>query len=254
MKSLKFLRDSFDNKISVKDIIKLIDMLAIENGLDDYIDIVSIDDNNTTHGTYYPNDKRLIINPNVISEFTNNWYLKKEFDKSDTTFNRVYNLFLLETIYHEINHVKQTREADKNINDSLHKIIKEGIELAKRMPDKLTFDEEIIYKYYYLNVLIERNAEIMSLYTLIDNNNRINIFTKTELLYLKENLINFVRFGYHGKVNPVYTYYNLRKKSKEYKEINFNKEYNLITTLSWGLPITGKIDDKVKELKMSINV
>ena len=256
MKSFDYIKKNFEaRQFNDEMIITLIELLIREYRLDNYVDVISFNrDKMENDGAYFPNDNRLLINPNIVMENTARWYNKKDFDRGDTSFNRMYNLFLLETIYHEVNHVIQVKEADRKVNDLLHKIIREGIELAKRIPDKLSFDEEIMYKFYYLNVLIERNAEIMSLYTLINNNNLTNTFTKTELSYLKENLIKLAKFGYHGKCNPVFTYYNLIKKNKEYKELNFCEKYDLITTLSWGLPITGKIDDKIKELKMSINV
>lgn len=252
MKSFEYIKTNFDERqFNDEMIIELIELLIREYRLDNYVDVISFNhDKKENDGAYFPNDNKIVINPNIVIENTARWYNKKEFNKNDTNFSRMYNLFLLETIYHEINHVIQTKEADRKTNDSLHKIIKDGIELAKRVPDKLNYEEEILYKFFYVNVLTERNAEIMSLYTLLNDDKKNNVFTETELKRLKEKLIDYIKLGYHGKVNPVFTYYRLLKKNKEYKQISFSEEYNLITTLSWGLPINGKIDDKIKELKL----
>ena len=253
MKSFEYIKEIFNEQCFSNHIVaEIIELLIREKRLDNYVDVISFNyDKNENDGAYLPNDNRLIINTNIISENAAKWYNREEIDKNDTNFTRINNLFLLNIIYHEINHVIQTKEADKKINDSLHKIIKDGIEIARRNPDKLNYNEEILYKYFYVNILTERNAEIMSLYTLSNFN---QIFTKSELQCIKEKLISYMKFGYHGKATPAYSYYRLLKRHKEYKELSFDENYDVLTRISWGLPLNGKMSEKIKELKMSINV
>lgn len=222
-------RKTLDGESIVLIIKSLVDFYSLR----EYVECVEIKAKRTPYlGAYLLDEKKIIINPYVV--------------RTDYR-QEIHNLYIINTILHEIEHAIQSKMADDPRNDSLRIIVKEGIELGKRCPTNLNIYELLLYKMFYQYILIERNAEITANIKLLRLNEELDILSTKEIDYLKFNIINRVIMGYTPKTNPVKKYYRLRHKQAEYNQIPFNESYSIRERLSWGMPIDDSLFQEVKK-------
>lgn len=248
MKANDIIEDSYNTGyFNETNIISIIKALINEYELEDYVKNIFVNVNkNKSYGQYFPETSEIYISSANILDSISKWYKYEYLELSDIAFMRLSNMLVLETIEHELTHVKQTKESELHLDDSLHKIINEGIEFGRRFPKNISFYEKTIYYLFYNKILIERNANIMAIINLLKRNEEINLFGKRELSFLKKELFNWIKYGYSENSCPAKKYYFLRGKSKEYETITFDEEYDYTTTISWGLPINKKSLNEIK--------
>ena len=217
------------------DLIELIHMLIDYYDLNDYIKTIDLE--NSKHlGCYKPNTKELEISLNHLLESSYKTCVSYS-EQYAIRPDRMYIISILEAIYHEIYHAIQTKEADSSLNDTYHLIVKEGIELGRRSPNLLDKKEKMLFNFNYNKILIERSAEIFSIYSLLNYRNS-RIFNIQELNYLRDYLNELVNHGYIFNQTPVKTYYKLRGKKHEYNMLDFNdQDYDMFTKFAWGFPV-----------------
>jgi hypothetical protein len=150
--------------------------------------------------------------------------------------NRLYAHYLLQIMLHELTHVEQTKLSYDDNYDSLHILVKEGIELGSRCPNNLTIREKILYTCFYNRILTEKNANCNSIKCLIELNETGDFLSKNELIAYKNKLEKYLDYGYTNK-SAAENYYILRGKQKEYKKILFKENYDEYTRKSWGMPL-----------------
>ena len=140
---------------------KLINMLITDNHLREYVDKIVINHTNCL-GMYIPNKKELRININRIARkaFMKSFDIQSEFNIEPDRFATIC---VLATVFHELYHVEQTKMCFDSSDDTLHKIVREGIELGRRSPNGLNVNERLLYHFRYLDVLTERSAEVNSM-------------------------------------------------------------------------------------------
>lgn len=200
--------------------------------------------NKRYQAAYFPTKKKMIVDLDSISYCFYNYYKETGLPLNSIYLIRSYNLNMINIIFHEIEHVLQTRQANEETkNDSLNTIVKEGIELGSRGPDNYTNKEKMLYRFFYRYILTEKNAEAMALMKILNVNNEIDILSMKEQQQTVDSLIKVLLKGYNikkGRSASEY-YYKLRGKLEEYKNISFEEAYDLLTKLSWGMPIEDTI-------------
>ena len=173
-------------------------------------------------------------------------------DEYRINLQRFYLINIIITLLHELCHANQSKIADENEDDTLHTIIREGIELGKRSPNNLTPDEKRLDMHSHNKILTERNAIINSYNELLILN-ELNLLGIDELKFIIDKLNEWLSKGYYVYKNPAKIYFSLRNKRDVYNELDFNdKDYDLYTKLSWGFPVDRSIikeRDKLKLLK-----
>lgn len=234
-----------DPNITNKDILELADMFVDHYDLRDYVKDIHLDAPKHL-GCYNPYTKEIYVSIDRLLESSFKTCVAYE-DDYYLRLDRMYMLSILHTLLHELNHARQSKEAESSVDDTLHAIIREGIDLGRRNPLNLDKREKILLNLHYSRVLIERNAEIEAIYALLEYRNS-RAFNIQELNYLRDYLNQLISHGYLFNQNPCKTYYKLRHKKHEYDMLDFNdKDYDLLTKLSWGFPIdkdTIKTPDK----------
>ncbi len=239
-KSNEFIYELYNqNYLSEKDVIILLKLLISENNLEDYVENIIINQNDNKAGGYIISNKAVYINIADIIDNSHNWINRFPDQFSERFSIRFANLQILETIYHELRHAKQVKEADSKKNDPVHIIIKEGIDLGRHFSNKFSIKEKLFYKLYYKNVLVERDASITSLIKLLNTNKELGVISPFEIeKYIYPKLIKLIKNGYTKDSSPAKKYFKLRKKSHIYNSFNFYiNNYDDITKLSWGLPV-----------------
>lgn len=239
------------NYLTEKDVTMLLKLLIDEKELNDVVNSITINRNDSHAGGYLIKDKAIYINIADIIENSHAWMNRFPDQFSERFSIRLANLQVLETILHELRHAKQVNEANSNINDPVHVIIKEGVDLGKHFSNRFSFREKLFYKIHYNSVLVERDASITSLIELLNINEQINFispFEKEKYIYPK--LVKLIKRGYTKDTSPSKRYFKLRKKLDIYDNLNFYmNDYDDITKLSWGLPTPyEEIKDKKKIL------
>jgi hypothetical protein len=152
--------------------------------------------------------------------------------------NRLYYHYLLKIMLHELTHVEQTKLSYDDNSDSLHILVREGIELGSRCPVSLTIREKVLYSCFYNWILTEKNANCNAIKRLIELNWIEDFLSKDELIAYKNELEKYLDYGYTHK-SAAENYYILRGKQKEYKKILFTENYDDYTRRSWGMPFIG---------------
>ena len=200
-------------------------------------------------GLYLVNEKTLILDLNRILNSSYNQY--KHIDELyNFNLERYYLINIIFTLLHEISHAEQVKLSDENVDDTLHKIVREGIELGRRSPDNLTLDEKILDFKFHDKLLTERNANINAYYKMYCLND-LDLLGIGELRYIIDRLNKYLSSGYYIYKNPCRTYYALRNKRDEYKQLDFNdKDYDLYTKLSWGFPVDKSIINNREKIKL----
>ncbi|HPF82606.1 MAG TPA: hypothetical protein PLV83_00325 [Bacilli bacterium] len=250
--------------INSEDIKNVINAISNEEDFNKYIDNISIGERKRKYqGSYDPNKKELSIQPIYINytwaQTLRNYNSVNDNDK----LAKYNNLFYLIIILHELEHVKQVKySVENNDNRAINKLVNEGIELGRRSPDKLSVGEKILYNFTPFTVLTERDAEIKSIYNIVFNDEIAELLTKEEYYCLVCRLHKLLIRNYemHGEnvISPSKRYYQLRGKSKEYKDIEFEDDYDHLTKLSWGMPVDYRFieyftnEAKVKDVKRLI--
>ncbi|MCR4580949.1 MAG: hypothetical protein K5666_00345 [Bacilli bacterium] len=218
---------------------KLIWLLVNDKELDAYVQEIKFKKLGAL-GMYIPNDKLLKfnMNKNIRRSYLSYYGIS---DYYSIEYQRLATINLLLSVLHELYHVEQAKMADDSSDDSLHKVVREGMELGRRSPKKLKLSERMLYRFHYHKVLTERSAEIISTAELLEYR-LYGLFTPAELRYLKDQLIGLVNRGYKNGTCPCEKYYSLRNKKDEYNKLDFNdKDYDLLTRLAWGFPVDDKI-------------
>lgn len=236
-----------------------IEELINEYQLDNQINNIFIINNGDSYYSYY--DKVIAINLKNEKELLNSLLhvLKKKIDKK--SYISLVNLLILESIYHEIEHAKQYKIVDSNINNmeakllnlSFNHYIDENVDEDK--VNKYLFDLEKEYNnqldYYYCSP-DERFAYIKSInmiykYSKVVQNNRVVIG------YLNYHRLEHIVEEYDVKRNkiicPLEKFFNIRiEVANENKVelipfdelIDINEEKNNFKTakrLLYGMPV-----------------
>lgn len=233
---------------------ELVELLIYDKNLNNYLNIVTFEKSKSNNlAIFLINHKKLLFDYDNINYFFNNWYRNLGLPLDANEMRRFYNLYVIKIILHEIKHVFQVKESEIRKNDSIGIILKEGIELGRRSPFNLTYNERLLYKYMHDYIPTEKDAEISCIFELINLNNKRNFLTTNELSVLYYELINHLLKGYSLKKNMCSTelYYFFRGKAKEFYNILFNEDYNNITKLSWGIPVNNEIINDIKLIKKS---
>jgi hypothetical protein len=225
-----------DNDLyNTKQIEDLVSYLVNIYKLNNYIKVLNITFKShlNTIATYFPTKKELNLYLKAIdySSYNLSYFI------NESNIKRNSNLYLLQTILHELTHAKQTKLSEENINDSLHILITEGIELGSRCPTNLTIREKVLYTFCHDLILTEKNANCESVKNIIELDNKENFLTNNELIYLENLQEKYLNKGYTKTSSAAKNYYNLRGKVKEYKKIPFNEDYDDYTKRSWGMPL-----------------
>lgn len=239
------------NYLSEKDVSMLLHLLIKEKDLENVVSSTTLNKNNKTAGGYLIKDKIIYINVADIINNSHAWMNRFPDQFSESFSIRFANLQILETIMHELRHAEQVKEANSKMNDPVHIIIKEGVDLGRHFSHKFSIKEKLFYKLHYNSVLVERDASITSLIELINIDEKIEFigpFEKEKYIYPK--LIKLIKKGYTRDSSPSRKYFKLRKKLDIYDNLNFYmNNYDDITKLSWGLPTPYEdIKDKKKIL------
>lgn len=258
MQSTNLIEEIFSelHEITDSEIIALINSLKQELALYDYIEkIATIDYSKKFEGRYLPSEKSLVISPHRIYENFYKWANTNNYPMNARAITRLYNLFVLITIYHETFHVLQDKkDREDRKDDSLGIMLHETIEFGRRIPNSISLYEKIIYKRFYKYMLMERNAESESLYKILCLDEQIDFLNDRERRVIINQMLNVLTGGYINGTNisicPAQLYYLIRVKGREFKRINFLENYDNFTKLSWGMPINNKI---LVDLFLNIN-
>ncbi len=253
MQSIALIKDIFDatHEITNGEILELITTIKKELELDDYLKKVEITDySKKFEGKYLPSDKSMMISPCRIYENFFRWVNENNYPLNARAISRLYNLFVLITIYHEIFHVLQDKEdAESRKFDSRGILLHESIEFGRRIPQNTSPYEKIIYKMFYKLMLMERNAESESLYRILLLDEQYEFLSDREKRYIINELLKTLSYGYYNQKNclisPSQIYYSIRLKQRQYKYIPFNENYDNFTKLSWGMPVDKEILDRL---------
>ena len=125
MKVNDIIEDSYNTGyFNETNIISIIKALINEYELEDYVKNIFVNVNkNKSYGQYFPETSEIYISSANILDSISKWYKYEYLELSDIAFMRLSNMLVLETIEHELTHVKQTKESELHLDDSLHKII-----------------------------------------------------------------------------------------------------------------------------------
>lgn len=245
MESIALIKEMFSgtHEVTKLEIIELINSLKKELDLYDYLRKIEIVDySKKFEGKYLPSDKSMMISPHRIYENFLRWVNENNYPLNARGISRLYNLFVLITIYHEIFHVLQDKEDNESRKfDSRGILLHESIEFGRRIPQNTSPYEKLIYKMFYKLMLMERNAESEALYRILLIDEQSEFLTDREKKYIINEILNTLSYGYFNKENglicPSQIYYSIRLKPKQYKDISFHENYDNFTKLSWGMPI-----------------
>jgi hypothetical protein len=229
------LENNFNDKEYLKDLcLELIDIYDLNN----YVKSINIIDeyNKKICACYYPTKEEINIYLKSVYESFYKYVTQYEVFTSIKEQNRRYYLYLLQVLLHELMHVEQTKLSCEDNNDSLHILVKEGIELGSRCPNNLTPREKLLYTFFHDKILTEKNANCNSIKSLIELNDKNDFLSKYELITYRNELEKYLNYGYTTK-SASENYYILRGKQKEYKKIPFNENYSEFTRRSWGMPL-----------------
>ena len=231
------------------DYLKLINYLIEQDNLHEYVDTIKL--KSIHSGMYIPNEAKLLFNiQRIIRKAKIMRFNRESLDHIE--YDRFAVLQVLLVIYHELYHVKQTKMSDENINDTIHKIAREGIELGRRSPKRLHLKERVLYNFHYHKVLTERSAEINSVAELIKLREK-KLLIPSELKYLRDYFVKLVQMGYQNNQCPCKTYYNLRNKNEEYYNLDFNdRDYNMIERVAWGFPMPSEIIQDESKIELML--
>ena len=223
--------------------------LVKRNNLDNYIKKIIINNNRfiKRDGAYEIKSKTIYINPEIIIDSAIKWATTLPYDISDIGIKKLSNLLILETINHEIRHAIQNKKADNIDNKPENIIIKEGIDFCKHKDQLLSIRDRMFYRFLYKDVLVEREASIMSLIDLIYLDQEIDFISQFEKSqYINPRLMKKIKNGYSHNSCPAEKYFKLKLKYRYYKNIINYIKYDYQTALSLGLPIDSETYNELK--------
>lgn len=244
-----FIKEKFDSyeMFDDNDVYFLVKSTILDDGLSEYVDDIAINTSKKKHGSYISNIKRLVINPKTFYFLSFNLLPQVSNYPSKKSFATFYNLNCLNIIFHESCHVEQMRkykEKSAGVGSSLQSIIDEGLDFGSRLPNHVNFKERLFYHFFYDKFLFERDAAISSLFRLLDLANELSIISRGERLYFNRMLLETCIKNYKmdslnsGLISASEYYYQVRGKSDEFDRISFSENYDNITKISWGMPIS----------------
>ncbi len=239
-RSTQLIDDNFDIREFDKDTIhKIIRSSAQEQGINDFVKQINIcQRGKRDEGYYYPYDRLLVINLNVIEKAYQRFLRTNRFELSNFDFISNYNLFVLNAIYHELTHADQYRESLSGETDSLHRVIKDNFALD-------TNPGSILYNMFNKKILLERNADFNAVYSILERDKKAKFLSKEDYIGLKKQLLFISLYGYSSKKTPVSRYYALKRQKSRLSDIPFTEDYSLKEALSWGLPVSLDTLDKL---------
>ena len=243
----KDFSEQFMNEKKIKELIELVKQEEDLKGLLHRVDVV----NKFAKflGFYSFQDRHLIINMNGIQHAYDHFLKENNIHFGTMASTRHYNIMVVNTVLHELTHATQAKEAIKPINDSLHQIIKEGMDMGVRSPYQISPYKKTFGRLFYSDILVERQAEFNSLYSMLKRNEETNFLSERETIWLEKKLIGLIIKGYGKHHTPVSKYYFLRNKLHEYRQIPFTEDYSMEERLGWGLAVPeGTIDTLKHEL------
>lgn len=245
----KILHDKYyQSYFNEKDTSNITKELVDRNNIRDYVSNVIVNNKIKKHaGVYNLKSKTIFINPEIIIDKSIKWMKTFPLDVSDIGMIKLCNLFILETINHELRHAIQNKKADNIDNNPANIIIKEGIDFCKHKDNLLALGDKLFYKFLYKNVIVEREASIMALVDIINLDKEISFISQFEKnQYINQKLLKTIKSGYSLRSCPAEKYFRLKLKYGKYKNIINNITYDYETSLSLGLPIN---DETYNELK-----
>lgn len=248
------INDIFNNSFNLTndEIEELLKLIIYDKELNEYVDTICFEDGKIYNlAMYLVNAKKILINDKYIDYLFNNWYRSLGLPFDDKLMHEFYKIYLVLMCLHETNHVSQVKESNNREEDSIAKILNEGIELGRRSPDNLTIRERLIYRYAQSYIPTEKNAEINALFELISIARQNKILSNIALNYLYNQLLYHLIKGYNTSKNtcPTEIYYKLRGKSKEFEDISFDENYYTLTKLSYGIPINKDVISDIRLVK-----
>lgn len=227
----------------------LLILLIEERKLQDYIGDFSFDTqtDDKYQAIYSAADLRLEIYLNNINNYFNNLVNSSKLPIKQQSLVRYYNMNILNIIYHQLEHANQNKKSiEIGASDSLNTIIQEGMKLGRKFPNNLSTKDELLYSRFYKYILTERNAEIIALI------NTLDIYKGEEYLLYK--LINLLLTGYSKGSSLAEKYYVLIEKKEEFSKISFVEDYDNLTNLSWGMPISNRLFMELRYIKENEDV
>lgn len=190
-----------------------------------------------TSGSFYPKERMLVIFPDVIETGYQQYLKRHYFNPHSQAIVSRYNFFFLDTGFHELTHAYQFKEALTYNNDTIHCILRDCYEKDLITDTKAKRVSNILYRFFNKDLLLERNADFNSLYTLLKKDEEACFLTKEDYIWIKRMLIEIALYGYTPKRTPVSRYYTLRREQDRYQRLPLNENYSLKDKLSWGLPV-----------------
>ena len=240
--------DFSERQFNEKKIKRIIELLKEEQELPGFLYRVDVCNRFKKFlGFYSFQDRHLIINLNGIQHSYDRFLKENNIRFGSAPSIRHYNIMVTNTILHELAHATQAKEAVKPQYDTIHQIVKEGLEIGVRSPYQISPYKYIFTRLFYNDILIERQAEFSSLYSMLKRNEETGYLSERETLWLEKKLLGLIAHGYGKHHTPVSKYYTLRGKYNEYHHLPLTEDYSLEERLSWGLPVDHTIISTVKE-------
>ena len=248
------LLNKFDDNyvLEKKDVLDVICAYIKENHLESFLNDVIFDDNSKYMGSYNAKDRIITLNDNKIIKFCykNSDKIQKLYNIDENLYTYFFNFYYLYIIYHELEHVIQTREYFGNGN-LMYKYL---YELCR----KLHYNSQIFYN---------RNHDLFPIEIDANNNGYLKayqILSYTKLpgkelrimqaQYLFSLLFNYEKINNYKIMAPIDKLCNENKKidrsliNKLIDACNLSK----IERLNMGLDITPNEYDSIYKEKLKI--
>lgn len=240
----KLIQDKITNniKFNESDVRTIIRHYIHNYSLEDYVSSISYRVFDTRQASYTALDKVLQINPMLV-------YLYTLLTSKSSNVNNDYNINMLIIIFHELAHVKQTKQSELPVKTSLDKVIRDSMTFGKRLP----YVSKKELSFYHKNasyMLFERSATIEENIGILDLNSEIKILTSDDIFFFNYNIYHTCLSNYqmqNGKlITPSEKFYRLMGDDS-FAKIEFDEENDMLTTLEWGMPISTKNFEYLKE-------
>lgn len=247
---MKLIKEAFDNGVSMDELTieYMIVSLLEKKGIRDLVKEIKHNNYGKYRMTYFQEPKFLALNMKVINDDIYNQYIKFMRMSDNPDYAHYYNYNLLIHVLHGLDHIRQYQIANER-NDSLGMIASEGVELTGRVINNLSFSEKYLYKYNKEKVLTEKNAQVMGLINTLELNKELKVLAEEDIITINYRLAKVLLYNYSKSKSASERYYSIRGKRNEFKQIPFTEEYDNITKLSWGMPISRDLYNYVDSLK-----
>lgn len=247
--STAIIAEDFEKKkFDDKKIRKIIEVMKKEQELQGFLYRVDICNRlKKFQGFYSFQDRHLMINLKGIQYSYEDFLDKNPLRVGTGSDIRHYNILVTDTIIHELGHATQGRESVKPLHDTIHQIVKEGIGMGIRTPYQIRPYKFVFTKLFYKSILLERQAEFNSLYSILQRNEEADFLSNREAWWLELRLSKLAATGYGKHHTPASKYYALRGKYNQYRNLPLDEDYSLEERLSWGLPVDHSVISTIKE-------